>query len=177
MSACVDVGDVICVRTTGLVAKAIDAGAVIRGLPSLYNHIAVASHVDKAGTWQGIEGRPGGVGWVDLSRYINSPYFLSNAAQPRTREQRQQIAEAMRALLGTPYDWAGGIGRDVLEAVDPLYKCKAQWGPGVPGHVVCSSAADWAHEHVGLASPQPDETCTPADWQQFIAEKRWERAA
>lgn len=171
----VDVGDVMLVRTNGVAAAAIRLGAALMGRPNLVNHIAVVHHRDAKGNLFGIEGRPGGVGWVDMRLYLNSRWTRSNALQPKTREQRKAIAQAMESLLKTPYDWVDGIGRDVCEAIDPLYRPNPKWPTrGVPGHVVCSSAADWAYGHVHLDSPQHDQDCTPGDWDLFLRQHGWE---
>jgi cell wall-associated NlpC family hydrolase len=84
--------------------------------------------------------------------------------------QRKQIADVVQGLLGTPYDW-GGIVADAMEAIHAPDLWAQNWhGQGAPGHVVCSSLACWAYEHVGLPRPTYHEArfTTPADWEQFI---------
>lgn len=172
----IDIGDVICVRTgNSFVSRMIRLGAAILDKPNTVNHIVIAHHIDKAGVFWGIEGRPGGVGWVDLRRYIDSVWTVGNGAQPKSSHQRHLIALAAKGLVGTPYDWSA-IAEDGMNAISAtrLFGSK-QWGKQTPGHVVCSSLADWVYEEVGLASPQPDQTCTPGDWAEFIITKGWEK--
>lgn len=167
-------GDVLCTRNPkGWPAYFIRLGAAIRDRPSIVNHVIVAHHVDKAGVWWGVEGRPGGVGWVDLRRAMKSPYTITNAAQPKTVEQREEIAYVAKGLLGTPYDWQG-IVADGMEAIS-AQELWNSWTDTPPAHVVCSSLADWVYDRVGLASPGQkfDRTVTPGDWAQFIIEKGW----
>jgi hypothetical protein len=45
----------------------------------------------------------------------------------------------------------------------------------VPGHLVCSSLADYVYERAGLATPHADRACTPWHWAEFIRERAWER--
>lgn len=167
-------GDVVCTRNkTGWAARLIRLGAALRDQPNTVNHVVVVDHVDDAGRLWGIEGRPGGVGEVDMTAYAASPYSVSNSGQGKLEVERIAICEAVRGLLGRPYDWAG-IALDAAEAVGAqnLWRSR-EWGPQAPAHVVCSALADWAYESVGLASPQPDRTCTPGDWLEFIIERRW----
>lgn len=180
MTLAVAPGDVLVVRDPGnFWAWWIRLGEKLKGYGSTWNHVVIAHHIDKAGTWWGIEGRPnGGIGWRDLHRsgYLTDPATLSNAGQPRTEPQRDLIVDAAEALLhnGQPigYDWSA-IVVDGLQMVDPLYRMRDQWGPGVPTHVVCSSMADWVYEHLGLANPVADRYCTPADWAEFILNGVW----
>lgn len=57
--------DVLVVRTSGFAADMIRLGAALTGKPNLDNHVAVMHHWDGEVPW-GLEGKPGGVGWVDL---------------------------------------------------------------------------------------------------------------
>jgi hypothetical protein len=148
-------------------------GAAVRDEPNVWNHVIVAHHVDEHGTFWGMEGRPGGVGPVDLTPWLRNPWTLTNAAQPKTVGQRNEIALAVAAADQRPYDWVG-IAVDAGRAVAPLWKMRDCWGPGIPCHVVCSSLADWAYERVGLASPAADRFCTPADWAGFVETRGWE---
>lgn len=172
----IDVGDIICTRNPkGWPAYLIRLGAAILDKPNTVNHVIVAHHVDEAGTFWGVEGRPGGVGWVDMRRALKAPYTLTNAAQPKTLEQRLAIAKVVEGMLGTPYDWAGIVG-DAMDAIHAQNLWASQWGEDrlPPSHVVCSSLADWVYEHVGLASPAKDRNVTPGDWAAFITERGWE---
>jgi hypothetical protein len=171
------IGDVLCTRTPkGWPAFLIRLGAALKDDPSTVNHVIVVHHKDAAGTLWGIEGRPGGVGWVDVRHALRQPYTLSNSEQPKDEVQRTAIATAAEALIGTPYDWTG-IGLDAMRAIHAPELWASKWGKdGVaPAHVVCSSMADWLYDHVGLASPgaQYDRTVTPGDWARWIMEKGW----
>ncbi len=170
-------GDVLTVWDTRrpLPAWLIRIGGWLRGhWRNRSNHVVMAHHVDAAGTWWGIEGRPGGVGWVDLAQY---PHVTSdNTGQPKTDAQRAALADVAVGMLGTDYDWAAIVtdGRDALR-IDHLWKSK-DFGVEPPAHVVCSSAWDWAYEHVGLASPGGSvgtRWTTPADWETFNSGQGW----
>lgn len=182
MAATVPPGTVLVVRDSGIWAWWIRLGEWLKHQPSRWNHVAVYTHTDEAGTPWGVEGRPdGGVGQRDLTRYLHDPATLHNAAQlaGTTGEQRALICAGAAALLPSKgqhirYDWPA-IVRDGLSMVDPLYRPEYRdaWGPGVPTQVVCSSMADWLYEHVGLATPDADRYCTPGDWARFIQRRGW----
>lgn len=152
----------------------IRVGGWLRGQHAGSDHVLVVHHRDDAGTWWGIEGRPGGVGWVDLATY---PHVTSsNAGQPKTEAHRLEICAVMKGLLGTPYDWPA-IVADAMDAlrIQQLWR-SADFGEQAPAHVVCSSAADWVYEHVGLASPggtYGTRWTTPADWELFNRGSAW----
>lgn len=166
-AAAVHPGDVLLVRSPGWAAKLIRVGAALRGEPELDNHVAVVHHTDEHGILWVLEGRPGGVGWRQASDYLASPYTVSNAAQPKTADQRKTICAGALAMIGTPYDWAG-IAADAAAAVDLSALFHPAWDGGkVPGHVVCSSLAAWLYQKAGLAGPEGREV-TPADWLAFI---------
>lgn len=167
-------GDVLAIRTSGDAAWWIRFGAAIRNQPNLSNHIAVVHHTDDKGTVWAIEGRPGGVGWVDCGKYLKSPALLTNAEQPKTDQQRVTVCKTMEALLGTPYDWQAII----VDGAEDLGVKVAGWSPDwktgeVPGHVVCSSAADYAYFKAGLACPIHGREVQPSDWDTFILGKGW----
>lgn len=170
-------GDILCTRSGGWTSRLIRLGAALLDRPNTVNHVVIVTHTDDAGTLWGIEGRPGGVGWVAARRFLSAPYTLTNAAQPKTDEQRAQTALAAQSMLGVGYDWLG-IAADTALALrlKPLWS--QDWhGLGPPAHVVCSSLADWVYEHVGLASPgglTGTRYTTPADWAAFITERQWE---
>jgi hypothetical protein len=171
----IGVGDVLTVRTgTGWAARLIDVGAALRGKPSNGNHVVVAHHQDPAGVWWGIEGKPGGVGWADLRRYLADGYTVSNAEQPRTDEQRAHIASLVESMLGTPYDWEA-IAADAMRSLGIPALFAQNWhGQGAPGHVVCSSLAAHAHRTLGLAEPAgTDRLIIPGDWTAFSLNKQW----
>jgi hypothetical protein len=172
LRATVQPGDVLVVHDHhSMPAWWIRLGERIAGRPSTWNHVVIAHHVDPAGTFWGIEGRPGGVGWKDLATYLADPLTITThdlwIRAGITQDQRRLLCQGAEALLGVPYDWPE-IVHDGLAMVDPLYHQRDQWGPGVPGHVVCSSMADYLAEQIRLPNPQPDQACTPADWAQLI---------
>lgn len=169
------IGDVLCTRTPkGWPARLIRLGAALRDRPNTVNHVIVVHHWDAAGTLWGIEGRPGGVGYVDIAGVVESPWTVSNIDQPKEEHQRGTIALVAESMLGTPYDWTG-IALDAMEAIGADHLWREKWDHTPPAHVVCSSLADWVYEHVGLASPKPDRTCTPAHWAHFITTQGWDR--
>lgn len=177
----VAVGDVLITREgPWWVSAAIRLGAWLRGRPSICNHVIVVHHTDAQGITWGIEGRPGGVGWRDLSGPLKWATTAANNAQPKTPEQRAQVAEILLAMLGTPYDWAG-IAFDAHEAVHRIWAIPLapEWRDGeVPGQVVCSSLADYAYELAGLANPGGSavtRATTPGDWDAFVQRKEWTR--
>lgn len=169
-------GDVLLTRDPTWWARLIRFGAAMRDQPDTWNHVIIASHVDDAGTFWGIEGRPGGVGWVDLAPWIADRWTITNAEQPKTSEQRTQITVAAKGLLGTPYDWAG-IVEDGMVAINAtrLWRLRDFGKTGVPGHVVCSSLAAWAYTQAGLAGPPVARLreVTPADWASMILRRGW----
>jgi hypothetical protein len=176
-------GDVVLVRTEGLAGLLIRLGASLLDRPNVHNHVAIVHHRDPSGTLWGIEARPGGVGWIDMEGYLGDPYTTSNADQPKTPQQREQIAAVAESLLQTPYDWAA-IAVDAMKAIraDRLWKAKSYGDGEVPAQVVCSSLADYVYAKVGLASPglidgDAVRFTTPADWDLFIDTKGWLRAA
>jgi hypothetical protein len=172
-------GDVVLVRTRGWVGAAIRFGAALLGRPNLHSHVAIMHHVDAAGVPWGIEGRPGGVGWVDMADYLADSHSTSNNGQPKTADQRTKVAEVAYSLLKVPYDWSA-IARDVLQALrlDRLWHAKDYGDKSVPGALICSALADYTYAKVGLASPGVTDGdgirfTTPADWDVFIETKAW----
>lgn len=176
-------GDVVAVDTgNAIAADLIRLGELLDGTPAPANHVVIVHHRDQAGTLWGIEGRPGGVGFVDMARYTNgvlAKYGNSNTALPRAAEQSEAICRVSKSLFGTPYDWFGGIGGDVLTALrmGDLAKMLDRWwgwnspcGSAVrPAHVVCSSLAQWVYSRLGLPCPKvaDGELTTPSDWWYF----------
>jgi len=132
-------GDVLAVRTSiSLMEKAVNIGGVLTGETGLDNHVVVVHHTTDGVPW-GVEGKPGGVGWADLRRYIRDPHTVGNAEQPKTPLQRATITELATTMLGTPYDWAA-IADDALTALNLPALFAEDWdGHGAPGHVVCST--------------------------------------
>lgn len=180
-----DIGDVVLTRSRPknfwgkLAVRAIRLGAAIHDQPNIWNHVAIVHHIDDTGTLWGVEGRPGGVGWVDMRNWVNDGWVLSNADQPKTEDQRAQIAAASEALIGTAYDWSGiaiDAGRAVAGLWATLWPEKWHNYRAAPGHVVCSSLADWVYGKVGLGSPRADRACTPADWAQYILDRGWDKS-
>jgi hypothetical protein len=180
-SGSVDIGDVLVTREgPWWVSAAIRFGARLRNRPGHCNHVIVVHHRDEAGTLWGIEGRPGGVGWRDLSGPLSWPLTNANNHQPKTDEQRAQLADIMVEMLGRPYDWRG-IAEDTRQALGRSWgiAIAREWKDGdVPGEVVCSSLADYAYERVGLQNPGGGKITrgtTPGDWDWFMIDgaKQW----
>ncbi len=164
-------GDVLVIASAADTSKLIEIGAVLAGEPAA-SHVAVFHHPG----WV-IEGRPGGVGWADATGYLRDPRTITNALQPKTGGQRQQVCDLAVKMLGTAYDWAGGIAEDAMKALR-LPELWAEKDPAtglVPGHVVCSSLAAWVYDRAGLAAPHPADWrhVTPGDWAEFIVKAAW----
>jgi len=174
----VNVGDVVCTREgKWWISGAIRLGAKLLGLPSFVNHVIIVHHFDNVtNRWIGIEGRPGGVGWVDLTDRLVQPLTNANTEQPKREEHRYLIAKAAESLFGAPYDW-NGIAEDARIATRLWLRAAEEWPDNaVPGQVVCSSFADWAYEKVGLANPGGNSLTrftTPGHWDRFILNKEW----
>jgi hypothetical protein len=177
-------GDILLTRHSnwrtraGIAGWLIRLGARLLGTPDTVDHVIIAHHLDLAGTYWGIQGQPGVVSQVDIAPALADRNTITNALQPKTTLQRQMVCATAEAMYTgkVPYDWpaiAVDTANVVLHHVAPLWRSKDQWGGQVPAHVVCSSAADFAYERAGLASPKPDRWCTPGDWAKFIAEQAW----
>jgi hypothetical protein len=81
--------------------------------PNLANYVAIVHHQDARKTWWGIEARPGGVGYVDMTMYLSSgpaAYANSNARQDRTDEQRALVAKGAEGMIGVGYPRQGERG-------------------------------------------------------------------
>lgn len=169
-------GMVLAVRTLGRAGALIRLGAALLGRPNLDNHIAAVSHRDANGTWWAIEGRPGGVGWVDAAVYLASPWTIANEGQPLTLPQRDIIVVTMRAMLGTPYDWRA-IAEDGFDDLHLRDLWAEKWkGQSSPGHVVCSSVMAFAYQRAKALHPGTTDLphVQPGDWDEFILTRGWE---
>jgi hypothetical protein len=173
------IGDVLCTRGGSWVSRLIRFGAALLGKPNTVSHVAIYMGPGSDGRPRVIEARPGGVGWLDAQKYLGDNWTVDNREQPKTDAQREAVAQAVTAMLGTPYDWVG-IGQNAMEAIraPDLYRSKAWAHTESPDHVVCSSLADWVYADVGLANPgksqKADKITTPGDWAEFITSKAWE---
>lgn len=170
-------GDILLTRDPTVWGRLIRFGGALLDKPDSWNHVIIVSHTDEMGVLWGIEGRPGGVGWVDLTPWLADRWTIGNTGQPKTGEQRGQIITIAKGLLGTPYDWVG-IVKDAMLAMNigAMWKLR-EWGDSPPGQVVCSSAVAWVYQKVGLARPEPthdERTTTPADWARFIQLHPWD---
>ena len=167
-------GDIIVIQGTSLTSKLIEAGEVIAGLPP-YSHVAGFDHFDSNGTPWGLEGKPGGVGWADLTRYLADPRTLTNFAQPKTPEQRAHLCDLNKSMIGTEYAWVTGILADTYRDLGGPDLWKPDPATGVvPCHVVCSSYYAYTYARIGLASPRPQDWATtePGDWAKFIEDNQ-----
>jgi hypothetical protein len=170
-------GLVLAVATSGTFGDLIRLGSEILDEPAAQSHIAVVDHKDgSTGRWWGIEGRPGGVGWRDLSDYLRARETIANIRQPLDTGQQALICSAMRQTLGTKYDW-DAIMQDAARDLhlEELWADTDQWDSNVPAHVVCSSVAAWAYARAVAAYPrQADERhIEPTDWVQFIQDNNF----
>lgn len=165
--------DIIAVRLGGLPSELIRVGEELSGKPGLENHIAFMHHWLGDVPW-GLEGRPGGVGWVDLREYLASPYTVNNCGQPgRSDTGRGQVAGLAELMLGTKYDWAG-ITDDTLRCFHMPDLFSSTFRGLVPGHVVCSSYAAFLYERQGWDRPLVgDRDTEPADWCALSMVNGW----
>ena len=177
-------GDIWAVRNFGLVARLIRLGAAIRYLftggnnyADLVNHVVVVIK-NTDGVWWGIEGRPGGVGWVDLTQYINQPVTVTNADQPKTDAQRAAIVALVPQVLGKQYDWDAIMASAAADLHLPaLFSgLDTRWGTVVPGHFICSALAQWIYTHVGLPAPAEGRDTQPSDWVAWCLSRQWQKS-
>lgn len=169
-------GTILVTRSTGRGGWWIRFGAAIRNRPNLGNHVAVVHHVDGQGTLWVLEGRPGGVGWRDAKGYLDSKWTMTNADQPLNPAQRASIAKQMEAIIGTAYDWQSIVADGAADLGLHLPGWDAKWKDGeVAGHVVCSSAAEYAYAKAGVPHPSGDKGCQPSDWSEWIITRGWAR--
>lgn len=160
-------GDVLCVRTGGWFAEAIRIGEELSGKDGEQNHVAMFHHWSGPVPW-GLEGRPGGVGWVDLRAYLASPFTVNNCLQPgRTDEARAAVASEAQYMIRTAYDWEA-ITDDTLRAFRMPDLFASSFRGLVPGHTVCSAYTAFLYERQGWDRPPvTDRDTEPADWAQF----------
>ncbi|HEU4913064.1 MAG TPA: hypothetical protein VFV76_14335 [Actinomycetes bacterium] len=172
-------GDVVLTRSKGWVGWIIRLGAALLDRPNIRNHVIVVHHRDDAGTLWGIEGKPGGVGWVDMTTVLRHRLTSDNRNQPKDTRQRATICAAVEAAIQRPYDW-GAIAHAAAESLrlDELWwRVEFREDDTIPAGVICSALADWAYERTGLASPGGTgrtRYTTPADWDHFIQSRDWE---
>ncbi len=143
---------------------------------TLVNPVAIFSHIDEAGLPGGLEGRPGGFGWANLTKYLADPATIANEMQPKTEEQRDKVVRLATAAVGIPYDWAAILAMGAGAAGLPFLL--DEWPEqGVPSHMVCSSAADYFYEAAGLPNPggyTKTRGTDPQDWAAFCTGKLWQ---
>jgi hypothetical protein len=145
------------------------------GKAGLVNHVAIYTHTDSTGRLRGLEGRPGGFGWVDLATYLSYPTTIANTDQPKTDEQRTAVVDQAIRMVGTPYDWAAILAL-AAEAAGLPFRLDEWPEDGVPGHVECASVADYLYEAAGLANPggyTKTRGTDPEDWARFVLGKLW----
>lgn len=152
------------------------AGLVTLRMRTRWNHVAVVSHVDAMGRTWITEARPGGVGSRTLDALNRFAYghYLSNAAQPKTDEQRQIIASGVASMLKTPYDWSAIEANAFAELEERTgVGWSMSWdGLLVPAHVICSSLAAYWQWKAGLPGPHSWKA-SPLTWAGFIDTEGW----
>lgn len=142
---------------------------------TLVNHVVIYTHRDETGRPRGLEGRPSGFGWCNLSGYLADPASIANTDQPKTQEQRDKVVRLATAAVGIPYDWAAILAMAAGSAGLP-FRLKEWPEDGVPSHVVCSSSGDYFYEAAGLSNPggyMKTRGTDPQDWAEFITKKLW----
>lgn len=172
------IGDVMVTRNNYPGSWFVRMGQRILGKSPLVDHVIIIHHIDAAGVLWGIQGQPGGVGWVEIEKFRSDPFANANVEQPKNTYQRTRIVELSEGMLGTEYDWVG-IVLDGMHAIGASILWRARdWKTGlVPAHVVCSSFADYIYEVVQLPNPGRDENTRgtmPGDWDDFIVKKGWD---
>lgn len=167
-------GDVLAVRLPGWFSEAIRVGEELSGKVGADNHIAVFHHWDANGTPWALEGRPGGVGWVDVRAYLSSVWSVNNCAQPgRDDASRSRVAREAEAMIGSAYDWQA-IADDTLRAFRMPDLFASTFHGLVPGHLVCSSYAAFLYERAGWERPPvTDRDTEPSDWAMWAVEHQW----
>lgn len=178
-------GDILAVNTHSFWGWFIRLGAWLRGQDSKHDHIVVIYGRDEVGVLRGLEARPGGVGWVNVTRDYDHAYFVANVGQPKTEEQRTFIAENAKLMLGTPYDWSAIVvaGATVIGAarwraakvlLDRWQLIVAAYPTDkAPLQVMCASYAVWLTHHApDPALDYPNQHgaswTTPADWVDWM---------
>lgn len=158
--------DILVVQTSGWEAAAIRLGAALLGKPNIDNHVAGFDHYDSGGVPWGIEGRPGGVGQVDMRPYVTGRYTVNNCLQPgRSAASRIAFMKDATGMEGTKYDWLAILGDGFDDLHVKLWNM--EWGHGLrPGEVVCSSFYAYLYEKYGWPHPElnNERYCQPADW-------------
>jgi hypothetical protein len=168
-------GDLLFTRGDGFASQAIRFGAAVLDEPNQINHVVGFHHTDSANIQWGIEGRPGGVGWVNIAKYLRNPYTLNNVGQEKSGLQRATILDTSQAMLGVAYDWVA-IGLDGALALRIKIARLSDFSPeGSPEHVVCSSLWDWVYGKSGLDNPNihPSRLTTPGDWAKWSIENHY----
>lgn len=176
-------GDVLVTATHDVGGWLIRLRSKLQGKPSLHNHVAVFTHCDTASRARGLEGRPGGFGWADLTEYINHPATITNSWQPaRSDADRAVLVDKLTAMVGTPYDWYAitMLGAELLDQrAARLAERIGEFKEGrPPSHVMCASAIDWAYEDRGWPNPGGLEVTRWTDvddWTSWITEHGWQK--
>lgn len=177
-SVMVDVGDVLCVRTTGPFSWLIRLAARIQRKPATIDHVAIVHHIDADGTpWVVEAWAPQGVRLTNGTAYQASPSTITNVGQPKTAAQRAQVAEIAASLLRHGYDFAA-IAQDamaIFKIRDPLIE---GWLPSkTPARFVCSSLAGWCYMLADLDEPDGGRFIAPADWAALILAHGWQNGS
>jgi hypothetical protein len=173
-------GDIVVVRTPGGFPTPqwwIRLGAALQDKPNLDNHVAMMHHYDSQGVPWGFEGKPGGVGQVDMRSYIASGYTVNNCGQPgRTDADRAKAADLMKSMEGTKYDWQAIGGDGLMDLHVHLWNDVTGFNPNLkPGEVVCSSFGAYVYEVLKWAHPDmnTERVCQPADWESWCVSNQY----
>lgn len=170
----VDVGDILCVRTTGPFSWLIRFAAKLRRLPSTIDHVAIVTRIDPDGTpWTVEAWAPNGVREHYAADYVASSWTIANVGQPKDAVQRAKVAAVASLFLEHGYDFAAILAdaANVFNIKDPWLKQWSESNP--PNRVVCSSLAAWVYQQAGLACPNAGREVTPAEWAQLIDANHW----
>lgn len=198
-------GDVIVTLEGKLpVSHLIRLGAWLTRQPAPVDHVIGVHHYGAppwdpgmSPRWWGIEGRPGGVGWRDLTKVLDRRSAWANTGQLAHEAARQMVAgkhvgktvgeveQELRFLLATyfarlekvPYDWEAIAAHARIASRLNHIRRLPEWRDGeFPGQVVCSSAMDGAYEYLHLANPGGHEVTrltSPAGWFRHNTGTEW----
>lgn len=170
-------GTVLAVRSSAFSSEMIRLGAALLDHPNIANHIAVVDHTDDHNVTWCIEGKPGGVGWRNAADYLTGPmskWTMDNRDQPLTNAQRAAISGAMKAMLGTRYDWEAIVADGIADL--HLGELWLPLNGVVHGETVCSALSAYGYDKAAASRPPGRErTVQPADWTTWIMTRGWER--
>lgn len=148
-------------KIRGRVGWWVGLGQFLLGDASQFTHVFV---VVDAG--QVVEAMPGGAILTPLSTYLTGERAGDTVLSriPLTDEQRAQVVEAARSLIGTPYSFA-----DYLALALDHWGIRPRWLRRYiadSGHLICSALVDECYRRAGIslfADQRDPGDVTPGD--------------